>query len=55
MTRRANSCVLNLPWLTLDPLVTQRQSLGDKAGAALKPNEEKSYVEQAGDQVKGVL
>ncbi|KAI5454199.1 hypothetical protein NCC49_004263 [Naganishia albida] len=32
-----------------------RQSLGDKATSALKPDSEKSYVEQASDYVKGTL
>ncbi|KAG7566939.1 hypothetical protein FFLO_01318 [Filobasidium floriforme] len=32
-----------------------RQSLGDKASAAVKPDSEKSYVEQATDYVKGTL
>ncbi|KAI9633864.1 heat shock protein 9/12-domain-containing protein [Dioszegia hungarica] len=30
-----------------------RQSLGDKAGAALKPDSQKSYLEQATDTIKG--
>ncbi|KAK1922302.1 heat shock protein 9/12-domain-containing protein [Papiliotrema laurentii] len=30
-----------------------RQSLGDKAGAAMKPDSQKSYLEQAGDAIKG--
>ncbi|WVQ75677.1 hypothetical protein IAR50_005306 [Cryptococcus sp. DSM 104548] len=30
-----------------------RQSFTDKAGAALKPDSEKSYLEQAGDTIKG--
>ncbi|KAH8089321.1 heat shock protein 9/12 [Filobasidium floriforme] len=32
-----------------------RQSLGDKASAAVKPDSEKSYVEQATDYVKGTM
>ncbi|RXK36560.1 hypothetical protein M231_06170 [Tremella mesenterica] len=32
---------------------TGRQSATDKAGAALKPDSEKSYLEQAGDAIKG--
>ncbi|KAK6909189.1 hypothetical protein I203_103206 [Kwoniella mangroviensis CBS 8507] len=32
---------------------TGRQSLTDKAGAALKPDSEKTYLEQAGDTIKG--
>ncbi|GHJ84803.1 hypothetical protein NliqN6_1205 [Naganishia liquefaciens] len=30
-----------------------RQSLGDKAGAALKPDSQKSYLEQGTDMLKG--
>ncbi|KAL1408459.1 hypothetical protein Q8F55_005271 [Vanrija albida] len=30
-----------------------RQSLTDKAGAALKPDSQKTYLEQAGDAIKG--
>ncbi|OCF30902.1 hypothetical protein I317_01598 [Kwoniella heveanensis CBS 569] len=32
---------------------TGRQSLTDKAGAALKPDSEKSYLEQGTDALKG--
>ncbi|KAJ9104461.1 hypothetical protein QFC21_001956 [Naganishia friedmannii] len=32
-----------------------RQDLSSKASAALKPDSEKSYVEQASDSVKGAL
>ncbi|KAJ7080397.1 heat shock protein 9/12-domain-containing protein [Mycena belliarum] len=32
---------------------TGRQSLTDKAGAAMKPDSQKSMTEQAGDAVKG--
>ncbi|KGB76603.1 hypothetical protein CNBG_2441 [Cryptococcus deuterogattii R265] len=32
---------------------TGRQSLTDKAGAALKPDSEKSYLEQAKDTISG--
>ncbi|KAK4684720.1 hypothetical protein P7C73_g5451, partial [Tremellales sp. Uapishka_1] len=32
-----------------------RESLTDKASAAVKPDSEKSYVEQATDYVKGTL
>ncbi|WVR09669.1 hypothetical protein IAU60_006744 [Kwoniella sp. DSM 27419] len=32
---------------------TGRQSLTDKAGAAMKPDSQKSYLEQAGDMFKG--
>ncbi|KAL0247024.1 hypothetical protein I308_104057 [Cryptococcus tetragattii IND107] len=32
---------------------TGRQSLTDKAGAALKPDSEKSYLEQAKDTIGG--
>ncbi|GHJ84765.1 hypothetical protein NliqN6_1167 [Naganishia liquefaciens] len=32
-----------------------RQSLGDKAASAMKPESEKSYVEQASDAVKGAM
>ncbi|KAJ9124842.1 hypothetical protein QFC24_002771 [Naganishia onofrii] len=32
-----------------------RQSLGDKASSAIKPDSEKSYIEQASDSVKGAL
>jgi hypothetical protein len=46
---------MELTLLTPSFPFAQRQSLGDKAGAALKPDSEKSYVEQAGDKVKGTL
>ncbi|KAJ9114658.1 hypothetical protein QFC22_005534 [Naganishia vaughanmartiniae] len=32
-----------------------RQSLSSKAASAIKPDSEKSYVEQASDYVKGTL
>ncbi|TFL07418.1 heat shock protein 9/12-domain-containing protein [Pterulicium gracile] len=32
-----------------------RQSLGDKAGAALKPDSQKTTTEQAGDGIKGTM
>ncbi|KAJ9103380.1 hypothetical protein QFC19_004479 [Naganishia cerealis] len=32
-----------------------RQSLGDKAASAMKPDSQKSVVESAGDYVKGTL
>lgn len=44
--------------LRLEPLLTSLASLvctGDKAASAVKPDSEKSYVEQATDYVKGTL
>ncbi|KAK8846709.1 hypothetical protein IAR55_005796 [Kwoniella newhampshirensis] len=32
-----------------------RESLTDKATSAIKPDSEKSYVEQAGDYIRGTL
>lgn len=47
--------ILHKTW-ALTPVIKQgRQSLSDKASSSLKPDSEKSYIEQASDFVSGKL